>query len=176
MIKSGLRKPKGDFELRLQRTLFSYRSQPQSTTGVTPAELLLNRKLRTKLDLLHPDLSSKVAEKQWKQQEKGSNRSERKFEPGDQCLVRNYRSGDKWIAGKVHRCLGPRNFEVELQNGLMVKRHLDQIVRKQFGYSEAPLPLLAPKSQTSSPTRSLRRSTRQRRQPDWYRPTDGATS
>ena len=102
VINNGLRKHKGDFELRLQRTLFSYRTQPQSTTGVTPAELLLmGRKLRTQLDLMHPDLSSKVAEKQWKQQEKGCTHTERKFEPGDKCYVRNYRPGDKWFAGNV---------------------------------------------------------------------------
>ena len=172
VIKNGLRKHKGDFELRLQRTLFSYRTQPQSTTGVTPAELLMNRKLRTKLDLLHPDLSSKVAEKQWKQQEKHSTHADRKFEPGDKCYVRNYRPGDKWIAGKIVKCLGPRNFEVELLNGAMVKRHLDQIRTRAADISDSPLPLFAPNTLASSSSLSqpLRRSTRQRRQPNWYRP------
>ena len=62
VIKSGLRKnPSGDMDLRLARILFKYRNIPH---GVTPAELLLERKPgrkpRTHLDLLHPDLATCV--------------------------------------------------------------------------------------------------------------------
>ena len=140
--------------LRLQRTLFSYCTLPPSTTDVTPAELLMNRKLRTKLDLFHPDLSSKVAEKQWKQWEKDSSHAERKFEPGDKCFAWNYHPGDKWITGKIVKCLGPRNFEVELLNGAMVKCHLDQVCTRTTDISDSPLPLFAPKSLASSSSSS----------------------
>lgn len=40
----------------LARVLFSYRTTPNSTKGQTPAELFLNRRLRTRLDLIRPDL------------------------------------------------------------------------------------------------------------------------
>ena len=40
----------------LARFLFSYRTTPNSTTGQTPAELFLNRRVRTRLDLIHLDL------------------------------------------------------------------------------------------------------------------------
>ena len=48
----------------LARFLFSYRTMPNSTTGQTPAELFLNRRLRTRLDLIRPDLGRKVFNKQ----------------------------------------------------------------------------------------------------------------
>ena len=48
----------------LARFLFSYRTTPNSTTVQTPAELFLNRRLRTSLDLLCPDLGRKVFDKQ----------------------------------------------------------------------------------------------------------------
>ena len=35
-----------DLDTRLARFLFSYRTTPHTTTGVSPAELLMNRKLR----------------------------------------------------------------------------------------------------------------------------------
>lgn len=55
-----LKRSKGDtLETRLNRALFNYRITPQSTTGLSPAELLMGRKLRCTLDLIHPDLKKK---------------------------------------------------------------------------------------------------------------------
>ena len=47
--------------------LHKYRITPHSTTGIAPSELLMGRRLRSRLDLLHPDLPDKVEGKQWKQ-------------------------------------------------------------------------------------------------------------
>ena len=53
MVKNGLRKnTKGDLDQRLDKLLFTYRTSPHSTTGVSLAELMLGRKPRTHLDLL----------------------------------------------------------------------------------------------------------------------------
>ena len=53
IVKKGLKKEKeGTLGSRLARILFTYRVTPQSTTGVSPAELLLGRQPRTKFDLL----------------------------------------------------------------------------------------------------------------------------
>ena len=43
---------------------FKYRITPQSTTGQAPSDLLFGRRLCSHLDLLRPDLSSKVHQKQ----------------------------------------------------------------------------------------------------------------
>ena len=38
----------------LDKFLFKYRITPHSSTGVSPAELMFKRRLRCRLDLLHP--------------------------------------------------------------------------------------------------------------------------
>ena len=66
-FKEGIKKmqsERGGLEARLARFLFSYRATPQTTIGVSPAELMMGRRLRSKLDLLHPDLARKVKDKQ----------------------------------------------------------------------------------------------------------------
>ena len=48
----------------LARFLFSNRKTPNSTTGQTPAELFQNHRLRTRLDLMRPELGRKVFDRQ----------------------------------------------------------------------------------------------------------------
>lgn len=49
----------GTIESRVARFLSRYRVTPQSTTGVSPAELI-GRKLRTHLNLIQPDVENRV--------------------------------------------------------------------------------------------------------------------
>ena len=60
-LKQSMRKQMGGtVQMKVSRFLFQYRTTPHSTTRVSLAELLLNRKLRNHLDLLRPDLTTKV--------------------------------------------------------------------------------------------------------------------
>ena len=52
---------------RMSNFLLTYRSATHSTTGVTPSSLFLKREVRTRFDLLRPDLKSHVLEKQSQQ-------------------------------------------------------------------------------------------------------------
>ena len=64
-VKRGLEKQHiGFFHTKLQRILFSYRTTPQSTTGKSPAEMLMKRTLKTHVDLLHPNRRSETCLKQ----------------------------------------------------------------------------------------------------------------
>ena len=64
-LKNGLCKTKGgDLESRLYKYLARYLLTPHSTTGQTPAELLMNRKPRSRLDLVYPWLEGEVLKKQ----------------------------------------------------------------------------------------------------------------
>lgn len=64
-FKSMMKKAgEGNISTKVSRVLFSYRITPQSTTGLSPAELLQGRRLRSTLDLVHPDLRTKVERKQ----------------------------------------------------------------------------------------------------------------
>ena len=66
IMKQGLRKqPEGDIQTRVDRFLFSY----LNTSHTTPAELLLRRKPRSRLNLLHPDRKHHVEVKREQQQQ-----------------------------------------------------------------------------------------------------------
>ena len=55
-FKEGMKKLKdGSLETRVSRFLSRYRITPQTSTGVSSAELLLGRKPRSRLDLSYPD-------------------------------------------------------------------------------------------------------------------------
>ena len=48
---------------KLMNFLLCYRTTPHSTTNELPCKLFLQRKLRTRLDLLRPDLSEAISQK-----------------------------------------------------------------------------------------------------------------
>ena len=67
-FKQGLTKLKeSTINERISRFLFNYRITPRSTKGTSPTELLLGRRPRSCLDLLKPDLSTRIETKQAKQ-------------------------------------------------------------------------------------------------------------
>ena len=53
----------GTLAEKLARFLLGYQTTPHTATGCTPVELLMGRKISTRLDILHPDLSAKMSEK-----------------------------------------------------------------------------------------------------------------
>ena len=64
-LKRAMKKLIGYLDTRF---LFNYQITPQSTTGVSPTELMFTRRLRSLFDLLHPDISKGVQAKQILQQ------------------------------------------------------------------------------------------------------------
>ena len=61
ILKNGLKKiAHGSLSERLSKFLFNYRLTPQSTTGLSPAELLCGRKLKSRLDLLKPNMGNRM--------------------------------------------------------------------------------------------------------------------
>ena len=62
-FKSFLKKLEGNIKSHLFIFLACYRMTPHSTTELLPQELPMGRKLRTTLDLMHPDMSRKVTAK-----------------------------------------------------------------------------------------------------------------
>ena len=70
VIKQGIRKQStGTLNDRISRVLFQYRITPHSTTGSSPSELLIGRRLCSRLDLLKPSTEDRVLTKQRKQKE-----------------------------------------------------------------------------------------------------------
>ena len=52
-LKTG-KQDEGSVQTKLSRFLLSYRTTPNATTGLTPSELLLKCRIRTRLDRLKP--------------------------------------------------------------------------------------------------------------------------
>ena len=102
ILKSKLKAMKdepGSLSSKVSRFLLSYRSTPHSTTGESPAELFIGRKLRTRLSLLKPQLDNSVFEKQAKQKETLAGCSARQFQEGDLVWSRKYKGQSKWTEG-----------------------------------------------------------------------------
>ena len=113
---------------RLSSFLLTYRTTPHATTGVPPCKLLVHRELRTRFNLLQPDVENSVVKGQHQQKSSFDRRSRfRTVRVGDRVLVRDFRSSDKWIPAVVVEELGPVTFIVETDEGQRWKRHLDQI-------------------------------------------------
>ena len=126
-FKQGLKKlTEGSLETRLARFLFSYRTTPQSTTGQSPAELLFGRPLRTQLDLLQPDLRAKVQCQQERMKiNHDQHARQRGFSIGDQVFVRNYGQGPLWMPGVISEVRRPVSYVVTLEDGRVMRRHVD---------------------------------------------------
>ncbi|KAG1927827.1 K02A2.6-like [Pimephales promelas] len=133
IIKGMLKKcVEGSIATKLARVLFSYRITPQTTTGLSPAEMLQGRKLRCSLDFLHPDLTRKIKNQQQKQKAYHDKKAhERSFCVGYPVLVRNFSYGPKWIPGNIETVTGPVSYKVMLGDGRVVRRHVDQIHGRQ---------------------------------------------
>ena len=60
-LKLGIKRTPGEnVQEKMSRFLFDYRIMPHATTGVSPCELLMNRKLRSRFKLLYPIVRRKV--------------------------------------------------------------------------------------------------------------------
>ena len=124
MKENILRQKEGNLETKLARFLFAYRNTPQSTTKISPAELMFGRKPKTRLDFMHPDLQSKVVSNQMRQKENHdkAHSQYRSFKCEENVYARNYfKNAPKWTEGIISRVLGPVSYKVLLKDGVEVK-------------------------------------------------------
>ena len=113
---------------RLVNFLLSYRSTPHATTNRTPSSLFLKRELRTRMDLLRPDSTVRVGERQLSQKcDHDRLAKEREYSVGDNVMARNYGNGPKWMSSVVIEWKGPLSYTVQLESGLLWRRHIDQL-------------------------------------------------
>ena len=109
-FKEGMKKyPSTEaLETRVSRFLFWYRLTSHSTTGIAPAQLLFGRIPRSQLDLLKPELSDKVRERQQSQKNYHDRHSKpRSFEVDDPVFVKDFPTGKEWLTGTVSEVKGP---------------------------------------------------------------------
>ena len=189
ILKNALKKDPGgvSLETQISRFLFSYRITPHSTTGVAPAELLMGRRPRSRLDLLYPDIAERVRKRQLDQKEGHDlHCRQRKLSAGQSVWVRNRANGRPWFPGTISKVLSQQRFRISLEDGRVVDRHIDHVrhrvvspeVDQPQPSTEPVLPDLDPSEDSDVPSPdppaevadvpvpTLRRSTRDRRPPE----------
>ena len=122
-FKSTVSKLEGPMEHHLTQFLFRYRVTPQTTTGLSPAQLLMGRRLCTTLDLLHPDTSKRVEDKQRKLI---IDKRPRTFAVGDKVFARDILH-KKWIPARVTKVTGPLSYRVKTDTGVVFRKHIDHL-------------------------------------------------
>lgn len=151
-LKKALRTSKSAIQDSLDRFLFNYRLTPHSTTGISPAELMYGRRLRSRFDLLWPadSVASRVFDKQQAQKKDHSSGASRSVNlpPDSPVMIRNYTpGGSKWLPSSVVKQTGPLSYKCVGSSGNVVKRHQDQIITRKIPQSPSPketLPLSVP--------------------------------
>ena len=105
-----------DLESKVVRYLARYRVTPQSTTGSSPAQLLMRRQFRTKLDLINPKLSERVFDSQKNQGKKQHDYQTNKcnLDVGDPVFCENFSRGDKWLPGCIIQKPRPLSYMIKL--------------------------------------------------------------
>lgn len=137
IVKRGLRKvTDGTLKARLATVPCAYKMTPQTTTGVSPSELLMGKRLRTRLDLLMPNTASHVENRQLQQKNTHDGTARpRKFVVGGKVYVRNFGQGARWLPGEVIEISGPVSCVVQLIGGGVRRCHHDQL-RPRYGFTE----------------------------------------
>ena len=104
-MKAGLKKLKdGTIQTKLSRFLFTYRATPQSTTGVSPGELMFGRRLRSPLDNLRPQHDRRMYQEQQQYKNVYDRRAKlQEFHVGDLVYAQNYGPGSTHVQGATER-------------------------------------------------------------------------
>lgn len=132
-FKRALRCSKGptSIQQRLDTFLLAYRNTPHATTKESPAMLFLHRRLRSRLDMLKPNVASVVEKAQIKLcQQRQVHAKDRTFSVSDKVWVRDYRRGRKWTAGVVSAKTGPVSYTVDVGLSVHWRRHVDQMLAR----------------------------------------------
>ena len=138
--KDSLRRiVRGSWKKRLAQYLLFQHITPSSVTNLSPSEVLMGRRLRSCLDLCHPDLVRDLREKQETEFLKQTG-TVRKFSPDDTVLVKNYSRGPAWVPAKVTDVTGPVSYRAITDSGQVVRRHVDQMLKNQVVPSSPSLP------------------------------------
>ena len=140
-----------------------------STTGISPSELLMSRKLKSRFDLLKPNIATRVIQKQREQKDShDSHAIGRQFQEGDSVYARDFRQGQSWLTGTIVKCLGPVSFEVETSEGQRIRRHQDHLRKRSQTLIWSDSSVANDLSSNPGPSQPRRNPPRQCRRPARY--------
>uniref|UniRef100_A0A1I7V4V8 RNA-directed DNA polymerase n=1 Tax=Caenorhabditis tropicalis TaxID=1561998 RepID=A0A1I7V4V8_9PELO len=138
-LKRGLKKLKGEGSVNsevLSQFLLHYRSSPSNALGgLTPAEVHLGRKLRTRMSLLMPQLNNRNEDSEQNamkdQFDKHHGTKARSFSVGDLVYAKVFeRNAWSWLPAKVSRRQVRVVYDVSLSDGRDRVVHANQLKKR----------------------------------------------
>lgn len=129
-------------KIKLLQYIFNYRNSVHSTTGYSPSQLVYGRKLRSRLDLLHPvppppsassiALANDVKTKQCSQNKRLNRINKQTFVQGERILYKKYINKNKftWCKGVIEKKLGKVLYLVKnCFTSMFIKKHKNHILK-----------------------------------------------
>ncbi|CAB0028324.1 unnamed protein product [Trichogramma brassicae] len=110
--------------------LFDYRNIPHITTGRSPANIMYNRDLRTRLSCLKPCVHDQVENQQRRQILARPGNRKVNINVGDKVFMDAHGvRTEKRVPGQIVKQTAPSTFVVKSNSGAMHKRHADQLIK-----------------------------------------------
>ncbi|XP_031359494.1 uncharacterized protein K02A2.6-like isoform X2 [Photinus pyralis] len=118
---TAMAEEKLSMHVKIREILFRYRATPLQC-GKTPAQLYLGRDIRIKLDAMRPPKES-VGNKIF-------HHNIRNYSVGERVQARWYADNKPtWKFGTIEQKFGRLHYQIKLDNGYSLKRHIDQLAR-----------------------------------------------
>ena len=119
-FKKGVKADKSSRTLqhKLDSFLLAYQSAPHAITELSPAQLLLGRNVKTRLDLIKLDVNKKLLQ--------SNNSTLKSFDQNQNVWVHNYRRSPKWVQSTVTERTGPVLYKVKVKDQTW-KCHIEQL-------------------------------------------------
>ena len=116
----------GSLHQEIGSFLLQYRNAVHATTNESPAKLFLGRQLRSRLDLIKPNIRDTVEKKQF---QSFTEPKRPQFNEGEKVMVRDYRdNANKWTDAKITEKTGPLSYKVTTGDQGNWRRHADQML------------------------------------------------
>ena len=113
---------------RLTSFLLSYQSTPHAATHKTSGELFLKCKLRTRFELIKPDMTKSVCAEQAQQKSNHDHHSQgHEYFVSQNVQVHNFPKGSCWAPGVIVERVGPLTYLVQMDTGVFCQCHIDYL-------------------------------------------------
>ena len=119
-----------DMDLNIANWLINYHNTPHTSPGIEPSVLMIGRRLRSALSLVHPLSDARPMKRQIDQEKKiiDGEKTLRRFVVGDKVLFRNVLE-DSWNHGVI-TSESDKQYEISTDGGstAIVRKHIDHVV------------------------------------------------
>lgn len=138
LLKTGLKKIKGNVDQKLREFLMTYRYTPSYNLGKkSPFELMSGRQMRTKYSLLKPDVNSTISNTQAMEKQFNTHHGAKwkQFNINDEVFYKLHTTTEKWkwVPGVIKSRIGNVIYNVNITTSAgnrVVKAHANQIKRR----------------------------------------------